>query len=345
MALEVVSHLDDLVITNPTATDPVSEADDHMRNIKIALASAITNNAAEVRLLVGALVKIIVQQNSIVLDNEANDERSSVQLRNAIGAIRVQVEAATGEGRIEQADADGVSNRARWFSMFRGGGIEAFFNDIKRLATVATGATVTGSLFDLDNSGADAQTESKIRNAIGGWNHGVNATTGRMQIDQISDAGVFELIQMTMERAGKCGFRFNGVEVLQTADATTTNSGALVKDAGGINRPVGFNTMPLRNIAAGRTIIAADNGFRLRYNSTSGVLTLADVLIDMAVNVYSLATLCTLIVPSGITLRFYDGSAQTIFTGSTTVDVSIGAAFTLVQNSAVQWDCWGGGLS
>lgn len=37
MALESVTTVYDLVATNPTASDPVSQADDHLRNIKAAL--------------------------------------------------------------------------------------------------------------------------------------------------------------------------------------------------------------------------------------------------------------------------------------------------------------------
>lgn len=37
MALETVTDIDDLVITNPTASDPKSQGDDHVRNIKTAL--------------------------------------------------------------------------------------------------------------------------------------------------------------------------------------------------------------------------------------------------------------------------------------------------------------------
>lgn len=37
MAIEIVTHIDDLNATYPTATDDVSEGDDHIRNIKTAL--------------------------------------------------------------------------------------------------------------------------------------------------------------------------------------------------------------------------------------------------------------------------------------------------------------------
>ena len=43
MALESVTNIADLVITNPTATDPKSEGDDHIRNIKKALKNDLPN--------------------------------------------------------------------------------------------------------------------------------------------------------------------------------------------------------------------------------------------------------------------------------------------------------------
>lgn len=43
MALETVTNIADLVITNPTPTDPKSEGDDHIRNIKKALKTDLPN--------------------------------------------------------------------------------------------------------------------------------------------------------------------------------------------------------------------------------------------------------------------------------------------------------------
>lgn len=43
MALESVTNIADLVMTNPTATDPKSEGDDHIRNIKKALKTDLPN--------------------------------------------------------------------------------------------------------------------------------------------------------------------------------------------------------------------------------------------------------------------------------------------------------------
>lgn len=43
MALETVTHISDLVATNPTSTDPKSEGDNHLRNIKTALKTDFPN--------------------------------------------------------------------------------------------------------------------------------------------------------------------------------------------------------------------------------------------------------------------------------------------------------------
>lgn len=43
MPLESVTHISDLVATNPTSTDPKSEGDNHLRNIKTALKTDFPN--------------------------------------------------------------------------------------------------------------------------------------------------------------------------------------------------------------------------------------------------------------------------------------------------------------
>ncbi|MBW7055434.1 hypothetical protein KY389_01830 [Paracoccus bogoriensis] len=43
MALETVTHVSDLVVTNPTATDPASQGDDHIRNIKRGIKNSFPN--------------------------------------------------------------------------------------------------------------------------------------------------------------------------------------------------------------------------------------------------------------------------------------------------------------
>lgn len=61
MALETVTHISDLVATNPTSDDPKSQGDNHIRNVKTALLTDLPNitgpvtaNQAELNILDGA---------------------------------------------------------------------------------------------------------------------------------------------------------------------------------------------------------------------------------------------------------------------------------------------------
>jgi len=76
MALESVTHLDDLVATNPTATDPVSEGDDHVRNIKTVLLTdfpnitgAITATQAELNVTTGVTAGTVTASKALVVDS------------------------------------------------------------------------------------------------------------------------------------------------------------------------------------------------------------------------------------------------------------------------------------
>ena len=61
MGLETATYISQLVATNPTASDPVSQGDDHLQLIKDVLqkqfttlgAAAVTTTAAELKLLDG----------------------------------------------------------------------------------------------------------------------------------------------------------------------------------------------------------------------------------------------------------------------------------------------------
>jgi hypothetical protein len=75
MALESVTNIDDLNASNPTATDPVSEGDDHIRNIKTALKTnfpSITGNMtctqAELNVLDGVTAGTVLASGGVVVD-------------------------------------------------------------------------------------------------------------------------------------------------------------------------------------------------------------------------------------------------------------------------------------
>ena len=81
MGLEIVLHLDDLDATNPVGTDPRSEGDDHIRNVKTALltdfpniSGIVTSTHSELNFVdvtAGALTasKAIVVDSSSKIDN------------------------------------------------------------------------------------------------------------------------------------------------------------------------------------------------------------------------------------------------------------------------------------
>ena len=76
MALESVTHLDDLVATNPTATDPVSEGDDHVRNIKTVLLTdfpnitgVMTATQAELNVATGVTAGTVTASKALVVDS------------------------------------------------------------------------------------------------------------------------------------------------------------------------------------------------------------------------------------------------------------------------------------
>ena len=124
MPLEPVDHLDDLVITNPTDTDPVSEGDNHIRNLKIALAAGVTGNADETRLLVQGIARALAVATGFDIRTTV-DQSLEVRLLNSdttdVG-ISLEMEATTGNAAIRETDGAGVPGAA-FMTMERGGGL------------------------------------------------------------------------------------------------------------------------------------------------------------------------------------------------------------------------------
>jgi hypothetical protein len=109
MGLEVVTHISDLVITNPVgATDPKSQGDDHIRNIKKALKTdlpAITGpvlaSQAELNILDGALVttaELNLLSGLTLTAAQINDAARKSQNNTFTGASQSVSNAANGSG-------------------------------------------------------------------------------------------------------------------------------------------------------------------------------------------------------------------------------------------------------
>ena len=363
MALEPVSFLDDLVVTNPTDTDPVSEGDNHIRNLKIALAAAISADAtdvrllagganaleadaAEVRLLIGAVLKFLLNSSGlfitgfdIELDNET-DAAASLKLINSIGGGSFSMRQTSGDLRIFELDALGVFI-ADWMHFNKAGGNIQFHNGLEIYKTLANGISCGHVLANDDDTLLELLSER-------GWEFRAvsnGATTGLELFSKTSGKkftigdGVF--VGAEFQPDGQQILRHTGLDALKTTQAG--NSSLEVFDSNGVARVVGYNVMPRNDVTADRSVRILDNGQRLRFQTSNVELTLADVLSDMAFNVYvNTGGTTGIIVPSGFTLRHYAGDQVIVHTGPVTLNMNAGSALTFIQFSATSWDCWGG---
>lgn len=156
MALETVANLDDLVVTNPTATDPVSEADDHLRNIKIALAKNLSGDDTTTGLKAADIVTLLAKVGAVDITGSAltmfaADATMLIRLLNN-GAADVGVEltqAANGFVTIKELDGGGVSGLV-WLSLTRGAGVALNFGGATKFETTDKGASATGQVIVSD---------------------------------------------------------------------------------------------------------------------------------------------------------------------------------------------------
>lgn len=94
MALETASYISQLVSTNPTATDPKSQGDNHLRLLKTVLqtqfpnlgAAAVTSTAAEINFTVANAGKLAVGNTTTTLTLSAGLKNFTVETGRAFGA-------------------------------------------------------------------------------------------------------------------------------------------------------------------------------------------------------------------------------------------------------------------
>jgi len=224
-------------------------------------------------------------------------------------------------------------------------------NDIVRALLNISGLTldgvnlfVKGDTIDLDNSLADAVTIFRMRNADGGLAFerfpGPDGTVFIRQIDFDSgnpkNWGAFE-------RDGGVKWRFNGAEAFATIDPTR-NSSAEVRDIGGGQHPIGYNTLPPLIISGNTTLEALHNGKMLQITNNI-TLTLAVPFQGFAFNVICATAVGDIAVPAGQTVFLYEGFQRRNFAGPATLTLNLGSALTLVQNTGTSWNAWGGDVA
>jgi len=131
------------------------------------------------------------------------------------GGIRIVWNESASQALLVQTTPAGVQEDT-WVQMDKNDAVKLFFNGTLRLQTTNTGADILGSLFDIDNSSADANTAVVIRNSVGGSALSQRVTTGDLRIHQLDSAGMFEDIWIDLVRNGAVSLYFNGIKEFET---------------------------------------------------------------------------------------------------------------------------------
>ena len=347
MPLEPVTHLDDLVVTNPTDTDPVSEGDNHIRNLKIALAAGVTGDAAETRLLALGVLRLLAVASGADIVTDV-DQALELRLLNRdtpdIG-IALEQAAGTGKAAIRETDGAGLPGNA-WITLSRDEGVSLLFADIIRIASTALGAQVDGELLDVNNSLNDVETLLTLRNNIGSIRMLVQNVTGNAEIQQSQSDGVsVPETWISFARNGAVACFFDDVVAMRTADRTVANSSAEIFDNLGNVKPVGFNSMVQIATPGTFTVSDDENGTRQRTGNVGITVTLPNsALVSGWSMILQKGTVTgsafdTITTPG--TLRWYKGDE--ILTGNRSLGQ--GGVCTIAQNSTGVYDIWGNGLT
>jgi hypothetical protein len=258
MALEAsFNNLDDLVTTNPAATDLVTEGDDHLRGIKNAIRANVTGDATETRLKVAGSVVLTANTGGVVI--QSTTANAALTLKDSAGNSLAQLVTSTDDLFLEplqpgkdvtlrvRSGADAAENAVTCIS---DGAVTLYYDAGPRLATSAAGANVTGTSVDIA-PGTDSQTRVNVRSTIGGASLQVVSGTATAQLRQTSSGGTSEDIWLQAVRNGAVSLYHNG-----TARLATTVDGADVTGT----------IVDLNNSAA-----ATEASYRLR-NSEGGAM-------------------------------------------------------------------------
>ena len=220
MALETGNYIDDLVITNPTASDPISQGDDHLQLIKKVVKQSFPSVDGAVHAihptstepatsLTAGLMWFDTAANLLKIRNEANDAWITLAV-SIITSNSVDVDAGTVDGAV----IGGTTPAAITGTTLTG----------NTSLALATGATVTG----VDNGalGASATllaTQGAIKTYVD-----AQVTAADLDFQGDSGTGAVDLDSQTLDIAGGSGITTTaGSQTLTVAgdDATTSAKG------------------------------------------------------------------------------------------------------------------------
>ena len=220
MALETSNYIDDLVITNPTASDPISQGDDHLQLIKKVVKQSFPSVDGAVHAihptstepatsLTAGLMWFDTAANLLKIRNEANDAWITLAV-SIITSNSVDVDAGTVDGAV----IGGTTPAAITGTTLTG----------NTSLALATGATVTG----VDNGALG--TSATLLATQGAIKTYVDAQITAEDLDFQGDSGTgaVDLDSQTLDIAGGSGITTTaGSQTLTVAgdDATTSAKG------------------------------------------------------------------------------------------------------------------------
>tara|TARA_R100000458_G_scaffold50713_2_gene51012 strand:+ start:471 stop:2285 length:1815 start_codon:yes stop_codon:yes gene_type:complete len=262
MALESGTYLDDLVNTNPTATDNVSQGDDHLRLIKKVLKNSFpsvdaavnaihTGTSAPSTAISAGLLWFDTTNNVLKLRNEANDAWITLPI-SPVTSNTVDVDG----GAIDGTPIGAASASTGKFSSVNIAG---------------DGATVTG-IKDEDDMSSNSAVKLATQQSIKAY---VDAQVTAQDLDLTTDSGSIDidLDSETLTIAGGEGIDTSASSTTVTIageDASTSNKGIASFSSDNFSVSSGAVTIKDAGVANAELANMAANTVKVRDANSSG---------------------------------------------------------------------------
>jgi hypothetical protein len=266
MALETGNYIDDLVITNPTASDPISQGDDHLQLIKKVVKQSFPSVDSAVHAihptstepatsLTAGLMWFDTAANLLKIRNEANDAWVTLAV-SIITSNSVDVNAGTVDGAV----IGGATPAAITGTTLTG----------NTSLALATGATVTGvDNGSLGTSATLLATQGAIKTYVD-----AQITAEDLDFQGDSGTGAVDLDSQTLDIAGGSGITTTaGSQTLTVAgdDATTSAKGVASFSSDNFSVSSGAVTIKDAGVANAELADMAANTVKVRNANSSGV--------------------------------------------------------------------------
>ena len=266
MALESGNYIDDLVITNPTASDPISQGDDHLQLIKKVVKQSFPSVDGAVHAihptstepatsLTAGLMWFDTAANVLKIRNEANDAWVELAV-SIITSNSVDVNAGTIDGAV----IGGATPAAITGTTLTG----------NTSLALASGATVTG----IDNGAlGSSATLLATQGAVKTY---VDAQVTAQDLDLISDSGTIDidLDSESLTVSGGEGIDTSATGTTLTIageDASTSNKGVASFHSDNFSVASGAVTIKDAGVANAELADMAANTVKVRNANSSGV--------------------------------------------------------------------------